>query len=282
MATSNGQNNGNGNVEPGSQSASGQEHLPSRRSSHAAHASHSSKGDTTASSDDTQVPSRELVLNVYAAASLTETFEELESSYEAAYPDVDVRFNFAGSQDLVAQLSEGADVDVLATANESTMKKAADAGQVDAQTLFASNSLTLITTPGNPAGVTGLDSSLDGVKLVICAPEVPCGKLTQTLTEKLGVTLSPVSEEQAVTDVRGKVSSGQADAGIVYKTDALAEGDAVETIDIAGADEAVNKYPIALVTASTKKDAGQKWIDLVLSPEGQALLGEAGFTPVNK
>ena len=240
------------------------------------------QADATASSGDSQVPSREVVLNVYAAASLTETFEELEASYEAAYPEVDVRFNFAGSQDLVAQLSEGADVDVLATANESTMKKAADAGQVDAQTLFASNSLTLITTPGNPGGVTGLDSSLDGVKLVICAPEVPCGKLTQTLTEKLGVTLHPVSEEQAVTDVRGKVSSGQADAGIVYKTDALAEGDAVETVDIAGADEAVNKYPIALVTASTKKDAGQKWIDLVLSPEGQALLGEAGFTPVNK
>ena len=240
------------------------------------------QADTTASSDDTQVPSRELVLNVYAAASLTETFEELESSYEAAYPDVDVRFNFAGSQDLVAQLSEGADVDGLATANESTMKKAADAGQVDAQTLFASNSLTLITTPGNPAGVTGLDSSLDGVKLVICAPEVPCGKLTKTLTEKLGVTLNPVSEEQAVTDVRGKVSSGQADAGIVYKTDALAEGDAVETVAIQGADEAVNKYPIALVSASTKKDLGQKWIDLVLSAEGQKILEDAGFTPAAK
>ena len=240
------------------------------------------QADATASSDNATVPSREVVLNIYAAASLTETFEELESSFEAAYPDVDVRFNFAESQDLVTQLGEGADVDVLATANESTMKKATDTGQVDDQTLFASNSLTLITTPGNPASVTGLDSSLDGVKLVICAPEVPCGKLTKTLTEKLGVTLHPVSEEQAVTDVRGKVSSGQADAGIVYKTDALAEGDAVETIDIAGADEAVNKYPIALVTASTKKDAGQKWIDLVLSPEGQALLGEAGFTPVNK
>ena len=240
------------------------------------------QADTTASSDDTQVPSRELVLNVYAAASLTETFEELESSYEAAYPDVDVRFNFAGSQDLVAQLSEGADVDVLATANESTMKKAADAGQVDAQTLFASNSLTLITTPGNPAGITGLDSSLDGVKLVVCAPEVPCGKLTKTLTEKLGMTLNPVSEEQAVTDVRGKVSSGQADAGIVYKTDALAEGDAVETVAIQGADEAVNKYPIALVSASTKKDLGQKWIDLVLSAEGQKILEDAGFTPAAK
>ena len=123
---------------------------------------------------------------------------------------------------------------------------------------------------------------LDGVKLVICAPEVPCGKLTQTLTEKLGVTLSPVSEEQAVTDVRGKVSSGQADAGIVYKSDALAEGDAVDTVDIQGADEAVNEYPIALVSTSTKKDYGQKWIDLVLSEEGQALLSEAGFTPAVK
>ena len=89
------------------------------------------------------------------------------------------------------------------------MKKAADASQVDAQTIFVTNTLTLITTPGNPAGVTGLDSSLDGVKLVVCAPEVPCGKLTKTLTEKLGVTLNPVSEEQAVTDVRGKVSSGR-------------------------------------------------------------------------
>ena len=236
----------------------------------------------TASSEATGAPAKETVLNVYAAASLTETFGELEKTFEAANPGVDVRFNFAGSQDLVAQLGEGADVDVLATANESTMKKAADANQVDTQTVFVTNTLTLITTPGNPVGVTGLDSSLDGVKLVVCAPEVPCGKLTKTLTEKLGVTLNPVSEEQAVTDVRGKVSSGQADAGIVYKTDALAEGDAVDTVPIQGADEAVNKYPIALVSASTKKDLGQKWIGLVLSAEGQAVLERAGFTPAAK
>ena len=241
----------------------------------------STPADSTASSEATQ-PARPVVLSVYAAASLTETFGELEKTFEAANPEVDVRFNFAGSQDLVTQLGEGADVDVLATANESTMKKAADASQVDEQTIFVTNTLTLITTPGNPAGVTGLDSSLDGVKLVICAPEVPCGKLTKTLTDALGVTLHPVSEEQSVTDVRGKVSSGQADAGIVYKTDALAEGDAVDTVAIAGADEAVNKYPIALVSASTKKEYGQKWIDLVLSTGGQAILEEAGFTPAAK
>ena len=238
--------------------------------------------DSTASSEATQPAAETTVLNVYAAASLTETFGELEKTFEAANPGVDVRFNFAGSQDLVTQLGEGADVDVLATANESTMKKAADASQVDAQTIFVTNTLTLITTPGNPAGITGLDSSLDGAKLVICAPEVPCGKLTKTLTEKLGVTLNPVSEEQAVTDVRGKVASGQADAGIVYKTDALAEGDAVDTVEIQGANEAVNKYPIALVSASTKKDLGQKWIDLVLSANGQKVLEDAGFTPAAK
>ena len=248
----------------------------------AACTSGSPAADSTASSEATQPAAETIVLNVYAAASLTETFGELEKTFEAANPGVDVRFNFAGSQDLVTQLGEGTDVDVLATANESTMKKAADAGQVDEQTIFVTNTLTLITTPGNPAGITGLDSSLDGAKLVICAPEVPCGKLTKTLTEKLGVTLSPVSEEQAVTDVRGKVASGQADAGIVYKTDALAEGDAVDTVAIQGADEAVNKYPIALVSASTKKDLGQKWIDLVLSADGQKVLEDAGFTPAAK
>ena len=247
----------------------------------AACAGGSTPAESTASHEATQ-PAETTVLNIYAAASLTETFGELEEIFEESNPGVDVRFNFAGSQDLVTQLGEGTDVDVLATANESTMKKAADASQVDAQTIFVTNTLTLITTPGNPAGVTGLDSSLDGVKLVVCAPEVPCGKLTKTLTEKLGVTLNPVSEEQAVTDVRGKVSSGQADAGIVYKTDALAEGDAVETVAIQGADEAVNKYPIALVSASTKKDLGQKWIDLVLSAEGQKILEDAGFTPAAK
>ena len=248
----------------------------------AACAGGSAPADSTASAEATQPAAETTVLNVYAAASLTETFGELEKTFEEANPGVDVRFNFAGSQDLVTQLGEGADVDVLATANESTMKKAADASQVDAQTIFVTNTLTLITTPGNPAGVTGLDSSLDGVKLVICAPEVPCGKLTKTLTEKLGVTLHPVSEEQAVTDVRGKVSSGQADAGIVYKSDALAEGDAVDTVDIQGADEAVNEYPIALVSTSTKKDYGQKWIEQVLYPASQALLSAAGYTPAVK
>lgn len=221
----------------------------------------------------------QIVLNVYAAASLTETFTKLEGIFESDRPGVDVRFNLAGSQDLVAQIAQGAPADVLATANESTMDVAREQGLVTESTLFATNTLTIITTPGNPAGVTGLDSSLDSVALVICAPEVPCGKLTAKLTESLGITLNPVSEEQAVTDVRGKVSSGQADAGIVYKTDAVAEGDAVDTVEIEGADNAVNAYPIAPVSTTQHAEAAQAWIDLVLSERGQVILEEAGFTP---
>ena len=236
----------------------------------------SSKGSGGASS------SQNATLTVYAAASLTESYDELGKQFEASHPGVKVTFSYAGSQTLVDQLDNGAPADVLATANTSTMAKASDKKLVGQPTTFASNVLTLITPAGNPAHVTGLDSSLDSAKLVICAPAVPCGAATTQLTGLLGVTLHPVSEEDKVTDVRAKVSTGQADAGIVYKTDALAEGDAVDTVAIQGADEAVNKYPIALVSASTKKNLGQKWIDLVLSADGQKILEGAGFTPAAK
>ena len=220
----------------------------------------------------------EVVLNVFAAASLTETFGELEKTFEAAHPNVDVVLNLAGSQDLVAQMAANGGADVLATANESTMDKAKEQGLVAEPSVFAKNTLTLITPPGNPAGVTGLDSSLDNVKLVTCAPEVPCGKLTGKLTAALGIELHPVSEEQAVTDVRGKVASGEADAGIVYRTDALAEGAKVETIDIQGADQAVNTYPIAVAANTMHSELAQAWVDLVLSADGQKVLSDAGFT----
>lgn len=221
----------------------------------------------------------EVVLNVFAAASLTETFGELEKTFEAAHPNVDVVLNLAGSQDLVAQMAANGGVDVLATANESTMDKAKEQGLVAEPSVFAKNTLTLITPPGNPAGVTGLDSSLDNAKLVVCDTEAPCGKLTKELTGALGITLNPVSAEPNVKDVLGKVASGEADAGVVYRTDANAAKDQVEAIDIQGADQAVNKYPIAPVEATKNAELAQKWIALVLSPEGQSVFERAGFTP---
>ena len=215
-------------------------------------------------------------VTVLAAASLQGAFEEIEKTVEKDNPGLDVTFDFQGSQDLVSSLANGNSADVLATANNSTMKTAAEQKLVGDQTEFATNVLTLIVPKGNPKKITGLDSSLDGANLVICAPEVPCGEATQKLTKALGVTLNPASEEQKVTDVRGKVESGEADAGIVYTTDAAAAKDKADKIDIPDGG-VVNHYPIAQ-TAKPENPAGaQAFIDAVTGKAGQEILAKHGF-----
>ena len=215
-------------------------------------------------------------VTVLAAASLQKAFEEIEKTVEKDNPGLDVTFDFQGSQDLVASLAGGDSADVLATANNSTMKTAADQKLVGSQTEFATNVLTLIVPKGNPKKITGLDSSLDGANLVICAPEVPCGEATKKLAAAQGVTLNPVSEEQKVTDVRGKVESGEADAGIVYTTDAAAAKDKADKIDIPDGG-VVNHYPIAQ-TAKPENPAGaQAFIDAVTGKAGQEILAKHGF-----
>ena len=215
-------------------------------------------------------------VTVLAAASLQKAFEEIEKTVEKDNPGLDVTFDFQGSQDLVASLAGGDSADVLATANNSTMKTAADQKLVGNQTEFATNVLTLIVPKGNPKKITGLDSSLDGANLVICAPEVPCGEATKKLAEAQGITLKPVSEEQKVTDVRGKVESGEADAGIVYTTDAAAAKDKADKIDIPDGG-VVNHYPIA-PTAKPENPAGaQAFIDAVTGKTGQDILAKHGF-----
>lgn len=215
-------------------------------------------------------------VTVLAAASLQKAFEEIEKTVEKDNPGLDVTFDFQGSQDLVASLAGGDSADVLATANNSTMKTAAEQKLVGNQTEFATNVLTLIVPKGNPKKITGLDSSLDGANLVICAPEVPCGEATKKLAEAQGITLKPVSEEQKVTDVRGKVESGEADAGIVYTTDAAAAKDKADKIDIPDGG-VVNHYPIA-PTAKPENPAGaQIFIDAVTGKTGQEILAKHGF-----
>ena len=215
-------------------------------------------------------------VTVLAAASLQKAFEEIEKTVEKDNPGLDVTFDFQGSQDLVASLAGGDSADVLATANNSTMKTAADQKLVGSQTEFATNVLTLIVPKGNPKKITGLDSSLDGANLVICAPEVPCGEATKKLAQAQGITLKPVSEEQKVTDVRGKVESGEADAGIVYTTDAAAAKDKADKIDIPDGG-VVNHYPIAQ-TAKPENPAGaQAFIEAVTGKTGQEILAKHGF-----
>ena len=233
----------------------------------------SGAASASASSGDGKATGKVTVL---AAASLQGAFEEIEKTVEKDNPGLDVTFDFQGSQDLVSSLAGGNSADVLATANNSTMKTAADQKLVGNQTEFATNVLTLIVPKGNPKKITGLDSSLDGANLVICAPEVPCGEATQKLSSALGVTLNPASEEQKVTDVRGKVESGEADAGIVYTTDAAAAKDKADKIDIPDGG-VVNHYPIAQ-TATPENAAGAKvFIDAVTGKTGQEVLAKYGF-----
>ena len=217
-------------------------------------------------------------LVVFAASSLNPTFATLGTEFEAAHPGVRVRFSFDGSAALVDQLKAGAPADVFASADKANMDKAATAGLIaDTPTPFTTNVLTLIVPKGNPAGITGLDASLDGKKLVTCADGVPCGTATKKLADALGVTLTPVSEETKVTDVRTKVESGQADAGIVYVTDARASGDTVETLPIAGADKARNSYLIGTVTESEQAPLAAEFVALVAGDRGQQVLTAAGF-----
>ena len=238
-----------------------------------------SSSSSTASSAAATASATPVELNVFAAASLNKAFPEIaDTVLKESDPNIKVTFNFQGSSTLVDQMKDGAPADVFASADQKNMTKASDAKLVDTPKPFASNVLTLIVPKGNPAKITGLDSSLDGKKLVVCAQGVPCGNATKQLAEKLGVTLNPVSEEQKVTDVRAKVESGEADAGLVYATDAKAAGDKVETIEVARANEVVNSYPIALTVSTKNKEAAQKFIDAVLSDKGQAVLKKYGFS----
>ncbi|UNX55170.1 molybdate ABC transporter substrate-binding protein [Georgenia sp. TF02-10] len=217
-------------------------------------------------------------LTVFAAASLTRVFTDIAETLEAQHPGVRVTFSFAGSADLVAQVGAGAPADVLATADETTMADAVAAGVVAAEpTIFAENVLTLVVPPGNPAGVTGLDASLDEAHLVVCAPQVPCGAATAQLADRAGVTLAPVSEESSVTDVLGKVTAGQADAGLVYTTDATAAGDAVEVIAVPGAAEVVNRYPLAVLADAEDPGLARLWVETVTGEQGRQVLADAGF-----
>lgn len=218
-------------------------------------------------------------LRVFAAASLTGTFEQLAEDFEADHDGVAVELSFGGSSDLVAQIQEGAPADVFASADTANMDKLVQAG-LDGQDprAFASNTLEIITPPDNPAEIEAVaDLAGDGVNLVVCAPEVPCGAAALRAAEVAGVTLSPVSEEQSVADVLAKVTSGEADAGLVYVTDVASAGDDVLGIPFPESGQVVNTYPITTVEGSDQQELAQQFVELVLSDAGQAVLRDAGF-----
>ncbi|WP_248616761.1 molybdate ABC transporter substrate-binding protein [Paraoerskovia marina] len=219
-------------------------------------------------------------ITVLAAASLAAPFDEITARFEADHPDVDVRVSYAGSDTLVDQLVAGAPADVLATADQATMQRAVDADVAYDPVLFASNAPTVVVPSDNPADVGALADLADpDVDAVVCAPEVPCGAATRALEERAGVTIHRVSEERSVTDVLAKVAAGQADAGVVYATDARAAGDDVLVIDTPEAEGVVNRYPIAETADAQDHGLAGEFVAAVTSSHGRQSLRDAGFGP---
>jgi molybdate transport system substrate-binding protein len=218
-------------------------------------------------------------LTVFAAASLTGTFTTLGHTFESQHPGSTVRFSFAGSSDLVTQLQQGARADVLATADTTTMQQAVTDHLVAGTPVsFATNTLEIAVPPDNPATITSFaDLTRSGVKVVVCAAQVPCGAALHTIETATDTVITPVSEENAVTDVLGKVESGEADAGLVYVTDVKGAGDKVKGIVFEESKEAVNTYPIAALAGSRNADLAGQFVQLVTGTEGQQVLADAGF-----
>ncbi len=220
--------------------------------------------------------SEETTLQVLAAASLTDVFEDLAETFEAEHEGVEVEFSFGSSTDLAEQAADEAPGDVLATADEAAMTIAEDAGVATDPAAFASNVLVIVTPPDNPAGIESL-ADLDGATWVRCADEVPCGKVALAVLEDQNIDAEPASLEEDVRATLDKVVSGEADAALVYATDAVAAGEDVTTIEIPGAEEQLTTYFLAPLDQTGDADLAQEWVDLVTGTEGQAVLEEAGF-----
>lgn len=214
-------------------------------------------------------------LTVLAAASLTETFTELAAAFESEHPGVEVRLAFDSSATLAQQAVGGAPADVLATADERTMGDAADALAAEPR-VFATNEMVLATPAGNPAGIRALgDLDRADVTWVACAETAPCGAVAAALTRDLA--RAPASLEVDVRAVLTKVAADEADAGLVYATDALAAGDDVASFPIAGASRNRTAYAVAPLEQAADPGPAGEFVDLVLSGTGREILEDAGF-----
>lgn len=218
-------------------------------------------------------------LTVFAAASLKAPFTKLAADFEARYPGTTVRLSFAGSSDLATQITQGAPADVFASADTRNMEKLQEAGLVDGTPrVFATNTLAIAVPPGNPAGIQSFaDLAEPGTRLVQCARQVPCGAAVAAIEQRTGAGLNPVSEENSVTDVLGKVISGEADAGLVYVTDVRSAAGKVDAVSFPEAAGTVNSYPAAVLANSRNSPDARAFLDLLSSPEGQQVLAAAGF-----
>lgn len=216
-------------------------------------------------------------IRVFAAASLTASFQAIAAAYEQQHPGQKVELHFAGSPQLVLQLREGAAADVFASADQPNMQKVVDGGvTAGAPVEFARNELAIVVRAGNPKGVRGLaDLARAELKVVLCAPDVPAGEYARQALIAQQLTVRSVSDEPSVKAVVGKVQLGEVDAGVVYATDTKVDG--VEGVPIPSAQNVVASYPIAVLARGANRAGGEAFVVFVRSDAGRALLGQHGF-----
>jgi molybdate transport system substrate-binding protein len=218
-------------------------------------------------------------ISVFAAASLTASFNALGTSFQTANPGVTVKFNYAGSPTLVTQIEQGAPADVFASADTTNMDKLTiDGFTVGSSSIFAHNQLEIVVAPGNPKGITGLaDLAKPGVIYITEAPMVPAGKYSLQALASAGVKVTPKSLETSVIAVISKIELGEADAGIVYTTDVSSAGSKVSGVQIPAANNVIATYPIAVVKGTASLVVANAFINYVLSAKGQSTLQSFGF-----
>ncbi|MEU6709070.1 molybdate ABC transporter substrate-binding protein [Streptomyces wuyuanensis] len=215
-------------------------------------------------------------LTVLAAASLTDVFKTAGAAYEKSHPGTRITFSFAGSQELAAQVKQGAPADALVTADTRTMDGLkADTGTPE---IIARNRLVIATAEGNPDRIDDLGDLADPkLKVVLAAPEVPVGRYSKKILDARKIDVKPVSQEPNVRAVLSKVELGEADAGIVYKTDAATAPDKVDAVEIPDAQNAIAEYPAATLKTSKNAAAAAEFVAWLSSPEAQKILRDAGF-----
>ncbi|MCA1846195.1 MAG: molybdate ABC transporter substrate-binding protein [Actinobacteria bacterium] len=217
-------------------------------------------------------------LTVLAAASLSESFKELGTAFEAKHPGSKVTFSFDASSALATQANGGAPADLFASADQTNMKKVTDAGNATGPKVFAHNKLAIVVAKGNPKRIAALtDFDKSKVTFVLCAAEVPCGKYGAQALSMAGVKAKPKSLEANVKAVVTKVTSGQVDAGIGYVTDAKAAAASADVVEIPDKENVVAEYPIAVLKQSANSNLAYAFLDYVLGAEAQAILAKYGF-----
>jgi molybdate transport system substrate-binding protein len=238
-------------------------------------------GSSSGSSGGSSGGSSRGTLNVFAAASLTNAFGQLEKTFEQQHPGWKVTLNLAGSDQLAAQIEQKAPADVFAAASTKYPEQLQGENLLGKTTNFATNTLVLVTPKSNPARIkTAQNLEKGDAKVVVADPAVPLGSYTETVLGNLGIDeskLNIVSKEQDAESVLAKLTSGEADAGFVYVTDALSQKAKLHEIQFPESADATATYPIGIVSYSKNTKAAQQWIDLVNSPHGQAVLEQFGF-----